>query len=76
MLSSPMLTLSRNLEAEMAMLLDLERPVLLSNTRLYKFQRLLTSCKVVFKFVTIVVVLLHTVENNIQLCRANNPFRK
>jgi hypothetical protein len=61
MLSSLVLTLSHNLEAEMAMLLDLERPVLVSSTRLYKFERLLTSCQVAFDFVTIVIVLLRTV---------------
>jgi len=38
---------SRNLEAEMAILLDLEKPVLGSNIRLYKSRRLLRPCKVV-----------------------------
>ena len=70
MLSSLVITLSRNLEVEMVMLLDLERSALVPNTRLYKVQRLLISCKVVFEFVTILVVLLHTVENNIQLATA------
>jgi hypothetical protein len=48
------------------MLLGLERPVLVSSIRLYKVERLLTSCKVVLDFVTSVIVLPRTVSNIIQ----------
>ena len=48
------------------MLLGLERPVLVSSIRLYKVDRLLTSCKVVLDFVTSVIVLPRTVSNIIQ----------
>lgn len=43
----------------MAILLDLEKLFLVSNTRLYTTRRLLKPYKIVLKFVIIVVVLLH-----------------
>jgi hypothetical protein len=55
------------LGAEMTILLDLEILVLLSNTRLYVFQRLPKPCRIVFAFVIIVVALLHILENNVIL---------
>jgi hypothetical protein len=51
----------------MTILLDLEILVLLSNTRLYVFQRLPKPCTIVFAFVIIVVALLRILANNIIL---------
>jgi hypothetical protein len=52
-----------SLEAEMAILLDLEMLFLSSNTSLYISERLPKSCTIVFAFLMIVVVLLHILAN-------------
>lgn len=51
----------------MAIILDLERPFLLSNTRLYASRRLLKLYPVMLEFVIIVVVLLQIIVNNVIL---------
>jgi hypothetical protein len=56
-----------SLEAEIAILLDLENPFLLFDTRLYTSRRLLRPYNIMFEFVIIVVVLLHIVVNNVIL---------
>jgi hypothetical protein len=55
------------LEAKIAILLDLEKPFLLSNTKLHISRRLRRPYKVMFELVIIVVVLLHIVVNNVIL---------
>ena len=47
----------------MAILLDLEILLLLSNTSSYVFQRLPKPCTMLFAFLIIVVVLLHILAN-------------
>ena len=55
------------LEAEMAIHLDFDKLFLVVNTGLYTARRPLKPNKVVFKSVSIMVVLLHIVVNNVIL---------
>lgn len=63
-----------SLEAEMAILLYLEIPVLVFHIRQYKSRRLLRLFKIIFNLFTIVIMLLRIVKNNIILLVGRLPW--